>query len=1488
MRFNTLCLSLFLASILSWFSSVHAATVTHFAVVAGGKAFTDSAGIAYRADANFVGGRTASRTVAISGTIDDYLYRNERYGNFYYKIPIPNGTYNIVLKFAETYWAAPGRRVFHVNINGVRAISNLDIFAKVGRNAAYDVVLPVTVTNGAIRIDFVTVIYNAKVSALRVESISAKANQNITITTPAPGSSNYDGRFTVAASASSGLPVSYSSGNLSVCTNVGATFTVIAGSGTCIVQYNQVGSIDYNAAPQVTNNVTVSKATQTIGAISFSPAPIGFGATSVASATASSGLAVTYSALTPSVCGVNSATGGVSALRAGTCIIAAHQDGNAYFDAATQVSGSLSINPTLPSAPTGVIAAAGDSQATVRFSPPLSDGGAAVTLYVVTASPGGATGSGAVSPVVVSGLSNGTAYTFMVTAVNAAGTGPSSVASNSVTPVYSDGVAPLIGELTLPSTFASQLVPVSSFSATDNVGVTGYCITTTDSSSDCHWTETAPTTIAFPGTGLQTAFAWAKDAVGNLSLSKSAVVQVSASQSVIGNIEAVVTNANGTISVQGWACETLNPNPIDIHFYLGGGYPEGTMVAYTAADQVSEDLISWFCNSSGTAYRFNYALPRSLRAQFANQKIYIHGISPTGQGNPIILNSGTFQVPPMSQTPVISQFSVPTSSRELTLPWLTLSATGDQGVSAYTITESPMAPAASDPRWTPTVPSTYTFSAPGGKTLYAWAKDAAGNVSAGKAVEVAVTPIGGNFENVKANADGSFSLNGWACSYGSALPIQLAVYFGGPYPQGTMASSMISANQPSEDGVAQACGSTGTAYRFYHTFPQSVRAQFSSQKIYIHGIDPKGGVNPLISGSGEFNVPFDPSSTPPDEIRIARTGHHMVGTYIYPGWSKASTGWQIQQWPGLEQAVPFAPPGADQPRVPFMNYNAYNGRYYDDSDPRAVDWMIKWSLESGVSFFIYDWFWAGQKDSSGNYKPYWEKNPLEEAFLKSKYLSKYPDDIHFGLLWVTDAPWCYYFVSSCPVPGDPTFATMQSQIRDFNDQAMDYMIKNYFNRSQHLKIDDKPVLLIWDIRKLKLGTPDNPDGSNSELTSTISRWQQKVINANPSMKGLYILAGPGDPAMVHAGVLGMNSYSYVWTALETARGNMIGLQAPSTKIVASGMKRWAPDGSLESDPQVGYAMSYNDLTRVYEWEWNNHLNTAGNLNISYLPIVTPGMDDTPWWCRGEVRSDITALPSSCNDRVMVIPPSSPGEYKQSFKNQLSLVKSLTETRSFTLGATINGVNKKLILNEAWDEWGEGAVLAPTERFGFAGLNAIQEVFKSSAQRVVMVGNSVGQMAAPAVAASLGVPAQTVTTVAWEQSLGTAAQCSTADSFDYASLNVKLQSDDVLVVELGEDVACVPLNFEARFENLIRKIVGDKFAVPVFVVVSPWWDTQITEQMKNVASRNGYHWLELPEHGTDYNVDNSAALRALPNEKGVKLIADSIVSEFRKAGLQVGN
>ncbi len=94
----------------------------------------------------------------------------------------------------------------------------------------------------------------------------------------------------------------------------------------------------------------------------------------------------------------------------------------------------LGIARTVPSAPTGASAAAGNASASVSFNAPASDGGAAITQYTVTASPGGASATGSASPVAVPGLTNGVAYTFTVKATNAAGSGPDSAPSAAATP----------------------------------------------------------------------------------------------------------------------------------------------------------------------------------------------------------------------------------------------------------------------------------------------------------------------------------------------------------------------------------------------------------------------------------------------------------------------------------------------------------------------------------------------------------------------------------------------------------------------------------------------------------------------------------------------------------------------------------------------------------------------------------------------------------------------------------------------------------------------------------------------------------------------------------------------------------------------------------------------------------------------------------------------------------------------------------------------
>ncbi len=91
-----------------------------------------------------------------------------------------------------------------------------------------------------------------------------------------------------------------------------------------------------------------------------------------------------------------------------------------------------------PDAPTITGVVSGDAQATVSFTAPSSNGGAAITSYTATSNPDGLTATvnqAGTGIIIVTGLTNGTGYTFTVRATNAIGTSAASDASSSVVPV---------------------------------------------------------------------------------------------------------------------------------------------------------------------------------------------------------------------------------------------------------------------------------------------------------------------------------------------------------------------------------------------------------------------------------------------------------------------------------------------------------------------------------------------------------------------------------------------------------------------------------------------------------------------------------------------------------------------------------------------------------------------------------------------------------------------------------------------------------------------------------------------------------------------------------------------------------------------------------------------------------------------------------------------------------------------------------------------
>ena len=94
-----------------------------------------------------------------------------------YNLPVPNGTVNLRLHFAEVYWGAPGlgaagpgKRVFDVTVNGQKILQNFDITAAAG-GIYTAVIVPidgVLVTNGNLKVDFTASVDFGAISGMEV------------------------------------------------------------------------------------------------------------------------------------------------------------------------------------------------------------------------------------------------------------------------------------------------------------------------------------------------------------------------------------------------------------------------------------------------------------------------------------------------------------------------------------------------------------------------------------------------------------------------------------------------------------------------------------------------------------------------------------------------------------------------------------------------------------------------------------------------------------------------------------------------------------------------------------------------------------------------------------------------------------------------------------------------------------------------------------------------------------------------------------------------------------------------------------------------------------------------------------------------------------------------------------------------------------------------------------------------------------------------
>ncbi len=517
-------------------------------------------------------------------------------------------------------------------------------------------------------------------------NVSTTANGSITLDTTAP-------TVTITSPTSSGVYTS-AVGSL----NLG---------GSASDSASGIGAVTWNNAATGSNGTATGTTSWTISAINLSMGEntINVVANDGASNTGTGTIKVTYSGNVPTV--TTSAATNVTATTA-------------------TLNGTVNANGLSTSA---------------WFQYGLSSG-----TYTGTTTTQAVSGSSTTSVgIAVSGLTAGKGYYYRIAASSSAGTSYGSELSFS-TP---DSSAPT-GSFTINSgaTYTGTTTVTLNLSATDDVMVSGYYVSqnsTTPSSSAGGWVAVSATTtytgnISYTlssGDGNKTVYVWYKDFAGNVSGASSGSITLDTTAPTVTitspTSDATYSTSSSSISLGGSASDaTSGVKTVTWSNNKGGsGTASGTAswtistISLSAGDNViTVTATDNAGNATTDAITVTYAIP-----------------TPTPQASP----SPALQPTP-TPTPSTSDTAAPSGSITInsgasytnaTAVTLSLTATDNVGVTGYYLSQTASTPSASASGWTP-VSSTTSYSGgvsyilnsgDGGKTVYVWYKDVAGNVS---------------------------------------------------------------------------------------------------------------------------------------------------------------------------------------------------------------------------------------------------------------------------------------------------------------------------------------------------------------------------------------------------------------------------------------------------------------------------------------------------------------------------------------------------------------------------------------------------------------------------------------------------------------------------------------------------------------------------------------------------------------------------------------
>ncbi|TWT84996.1 Laminin G domain protein [Planctomycetes bacterium CA13] len=303
--------------------------------------------------------------------------------------------------------------------------------------------------------------------------------------------------------------------------------------------------------------------------------------------------------------------------------------------------------------------------------------------------------------------------------------------------------------------------------------------------------------------------------------------------------------------------------------------------------------------------------------------------------------------------------------------------------------------------------------------------------------------------------------------------------------------------------------------------------------------------------------------------------------------------------------------------------------WYDEGTPEVADWHIKYAIEHGVNGFIYCWYRAHQEPQI--------EHKLGHAIHDGLMNAKYRDMFTFTLMWE----------NGC--------AEGVKDEADLLENLLPFWIKNYFTNPSYLKIDNQPVLFVWQPRQLirQLG------GANG-TKQAFAKMREQCRQAG--FDGLRLIA--------------------CMDSLDDALAKQI---AESGWDAVSGYNL-STDAKPVGLDRAGLAYrDHADVLRRYKQIWIDRDASTGKLPD--IPNVVMGRDDRGWQRIKPGKGSYIADPDAEN-------------FEAACRDAKQLVDAKPADRW----------DSRIVVFDNWTEFGEGHFIEPTTGTGFTFVNAIKRVF----------------------------------------------------------------------------------------------------------------------------------------------------------------------------------